>query len=134
MTITEKPDPVLLGNLAANIEGNATVAETAALAWGTIPKDLAEMQFDLIVASDVFYDENEYDDLLCSVTGLMMLTGAQHFITVYRQRVDEDAIEAYFTKWGLEPRGIPQVEAFVQQYETEKECDGKFIVFLLSLR
>ena len=134
MTITDKPDPVLLGNLEANVQENEAIAGVTGLAWGTLPKELGEMRFDLIVAADVFYDETQYDDILCTVTGLMVLTGASLFITVYRQRVDEDAIEAYFVKWGLEPRGIPEVDEFEKRFEEEKECDGKFTVFLLSLR
>ena len=62
------------------------------------------------------------------------MTGASLFLTVYRERSAEDALEAYLQKWGLELRAVAEVEEFVAQYMRERQCEGKFAVFVLGLR
>lgn len=134
MTITDLNDEEILSNLQRNVEENAVQVEVLPLDWGDLPAQLTSRPFDMLVASDVFYDEQLYDDLLCSVTGLMQLTGASLFLTVYRERSAEDALEAYLQKWGLELRAVAEVEEFVAQYMRERQCEGKFAVFVLGLR
>jgi len=133
-TITDLNDEDVLSNLRRNIEANSVQVDVQPLCWGDIPAQLSSQHFDLLVASDVFYEEQLYDDLLCSVTGLMQLTGASLFITVYRERSAEDALEAYLQKWGLELRAVQEVEEFEAMYSQEQQSEGKFGVFVLGMR
>ena len=134
MVITDMDDPEILSNLHRNVRENQVQVEVQTLMWGELPEQLCCRHFDLVVASDVFYEELQYDDLLCSVVGLMQLTGASLFLTVYRERSVEDALEAYLQKWGLEQREIPEVTEFLQTYLREQQCEEKFAVFVLAVR
>ncbi|KAH0435172.1 hypothetical protein IEQ34_026675 [Dendrobium chrysotoxum] len=71
------------------------------LTWGEWDAPLFELQPDIILGADVFYDSTDFDDLFATVTFLLQNSQGTVFITTYHNRSGHHLIEFLMAKWGL---------------------------------
>jgi predicted nicotinamide N-methyase len=87
------------------------------LSWGEFPPHLLTASdpapdsyhsplaapFDILIGADVFYDSEDYDDLLATVRFLFDYHGHVHteFITSYQERSSNPSISPLLSKWEL---------------------------------
>ncbi|KAM4662064.1 histone-arginine methyltransferase METTL23 [Discoglossus pictus] len=78
------------------------------LTWGYISPDLLDLPpIDIILGSDVFYEPEDFEDILVTVHFLMERNSEAQFWTTYQVRSADWSIEALLTKWGMKCTNIP---------------------------
>ncbi|XP_072882132.1 histone-arginine methyltransferase METTL23 [Hemitrygon akajei] len=82
------------------------------LTWGQISPDLVQLpQIDIILGSDVFYEPEDFEDILTTVFYLLQKNPNALFWTTYQERSADWSIEALLYKWNLKCIHI-QLETF----------------------
>uniref|UniRef100_UPI00398F42F7 histone-arginine methyltransferase METTL23-like isoform X1 n=2 Tax=Pristiophorus japonicus TaxID=55135 RepID=UPI00398F42F7 len=82
------------------------------LTWGKISPDLLLLpQIDVILGSDVFYEPEDFEDILTTIFYLMQKNPHALFWTTYQERCADWSIEALLYKWNLKCVHI-QLETF----------------------
>lgn len=99
----------VLENLKYNLEINnfeKTDYNVQTLNWGDF-KHLAKL--DIIIASDIFYEESRFKDIIASVAYLMKTNGNENtkFLFSYKIRDENASIEMELKHWELEGKSIP---------------------------
>ncbi|XP_056262660.1 methyltransferase-like protein 23 [Pseudoliparis swirei] len=83
-----------------------------ALTWGEVSPELLLLpQLDLILGSDVFYEPQDFEDVLLTVAFLLRKNPLAQFWTSYQERSADWSIEAALRRWGLSCQLVP-LEAF----------------------
>nr|XP_014435724.1 methyltransferase-like protein 23 isoform X1 [Pelodiscus sinensis] len=78
------------------------------LTWGQISPNLLSLpEIDIILASDVFFEPEDFEDILTTVYFLMKRNPAAQFWTTYQVRSSDWSIEALLYKWKLKNVHIP---------------------------
>ncbi|XP_030064025.1 histone-arginine methyltransferase METTL23 [Microcaecilia unicolor] len=78
------------------------------LTWGNIAPDLLALPpLDIILGSDVFYEPEDFEDVLSSVYFLMQKSSQAQFWTSYQVRSTNWSIEDLLYKWDLKCTDVP---------------------------
>ncbi|XP_075435860.1 histone-arginine methyltransferase METTL23 isoform X1 [Ascaphus truei] len=78
------------------------------LTWGQISPDLLDLPpIDIIVGSDVFYEPEDFEDILVTVRFLMERNAKTQFWTSHQVRSADWTIEALLYKWNLRCSDVP---------------------------
>ncbi|XP_050775387.1 histone-arginine methyltransferase METTL23 isoform X1 [Gopherus flavomarginatus] len=87
------------------------------LTWGQISPNLLSLpQVDIILASDVFFEPEDFEDVITTVYFLMKRNPAAQFWTTYQVRSSDWSIEALLYKWKLK-----NVHAPLRSFNADKE-------------
>ncbi|XP_063152586.1 histone-arginine methyltransferase METTL23 [Candoia aspera] len=87
------------------------------LTWGHIsPCLLMLAPVDLILASDVFFEPEDFENIISTVHYLMEKNPHAQFWTTYQVRSANWSIEGLLYKWGMESTCVP-----LQSFEANKE-------------
>ncbi|KAJ3600889.1 hypothetical protein NHX12_031863 [Muraenolepis orangiensis] len=92
---------------AANgLEGVCVVG----LTWGEISPDLVLLPaLHVILGSDVFYEPEDFEDVIVTVAFLLRKNPTAEFWTTYQERSADWSIEALLRKWKLRCVSVPLV-------------------------
>lgn len=85
------------------------VKDIVALNWGQFDEQLIRMPaFDFILSSDCFYNENDFEDIVSSVSFLIDKHPERQtiFYTTYEERNSDWSIECLLDRWHLKCRYI----------------------------
>ncbi|KAL0912733.1 hypothetical protein M5K25_018725 [Dendrobium thyrsiflorum] len=93
--------PEVLENMRRICNLNKLDCKILGLTWGEWDAPLFELQPDIILGADVFYDSTDFDDLFATVTFLLQNSQGTVFITTYHNRSGHHLIEFLMAKWGL---------------------------------
>ena len=91
---------------------NTNQFRVMALKWGDLCKDLTLLKdIDLVVASDIFYNSADVEDILATVSWLLEKSGAKRFLTCYEVRSDTTIIPQ-LSRWNIAAKSIGGNERF----------------------
>ncbi|KAM9784947.1 methyltransferase-like protein 23 isoform X1 [Syngnathus typhle] len=95
--------PECLQNCRRSCEANGLHGVvTLPLTWGEVSPQLIKLpHLDLIVASDVFYEPRDFEDILVTVAFLLRKNPKAQFWVTYQERSADWSIEALLHKWNL---------------------------------
>ncbi|XP_029015829.1 histone-arginine methyltransferase METTL23-like isoform X3 [Betta splendens] len=72
------------------------------LTWGEISPDVIRLpKLDIILGSDVFYDPQDFEDVLVTVAFLLRKNPKAQFWTTYQERSADWSIEVLLHRWKL---------------------------------
>ncbi|XP_074871040.1 histone-arginine methyltransferase METTL23 isoform X2 [Carettochelys insculpta] len=78
------------------------------LTWGQVSPNLLSLpEVDVILASDVFFEPGDFEDVITTVYYLMKRNPEAQFWTTYQVRSSDWSIEALLYKWQLKNVHIP---------------------------
>ncbi|CAL8265458.1 unnamed protein product [Gadus morhua 'NCC'] len=78
------------------------------LTWGEISPALVFLPaLDIILGSDVFYEPEDFEDVIVSVAFLLKKSPKAEFWTTYQERSADWSIEALLHKWKLQCVSVP---------------------------
>ncbi|XP_062976432.1 histone-arginine methyltransferase METTL23 isoform X5 [Elgaria multicarinata webbii] len=87
------------------------------LTWGHVsPTLLALPPVDIVLASDVFFEPEDFEDVISTVHYLMRKNPHAQFWTTYQVRSADWSIEGLLCKWEMESICVP-----LQSFEANKE-------------
>ncbi|XP_070704536.1 histone-arginine methyltransferase METTL23-like [Pempheris klunzingeri] len=95
--------PLCLQNCRRSCEANGLQdVLVLGLTWGEISPDLVLLpQLDVILGSDVFYEPQDFEDVLVTVAFLLRKNPRAQFWTTYQERSADWSIEALLLRWNL---------------------------------
>ncbi|XP_061702652.1 methyltransferase-like protein 23 isoform X2 [Syngnathoides biaculeatus] len=95
--------PACLENCRRSCEANGLCdVVTLPLTWGEISPRLLQLpRLHLILASDVFYEPRDFEDILVTVAFLLRKNPNAQFWLTYQERSADWSIEALLHKWKL---------------------------------
>eukprot|EP00483_Globobulimina_turgida_P010437 UN10458 len=79
--------------------------DSIGLTWGRFTKETIKLRPGLIIASDVFFEEKDYEDILTNVNYYFM-KGCKAFYTVIEKRGTTKRIAGLLLKWGMRSEEI----------------------------
>ncbi|XP_070779986.1 histone-arginine methyltransferase METTL23 isoform X2 [Enoplosus armatus] len=95
--------PLCLENCRRSCEANGLHdVVVLGLTWGEISPDLLLLpKLDIILGSDVFYEPQDFEDVLVTVAFLLRKNPRAQFWTTYQERSADWSIEALLHRWKL---------------------------------
>ncbi|KAF3699682.1 Methyltransferase-like protein 23 [Channa argus] len=95
--------PLCLENCRRSCEANGLRdAVVLGLTWGEISPDLVLLpKLDIILGSDVFYEPQDFEDVLVTVAFLLRKNPSAQFWTTYQERSADWSIEVLLHRWNL---------------------------------
>ncbi|XP_030591272.1 methyltransferase-like protein 23 [Archocentrus centrarchus] len=95
--------PSCLENCRRSCEANALRGvAVVGLSWGEVSPDLVLLpELDVILGSDVFYDPEDFEDVLVTVVFLLRKNPKAEFWTTYQVRSADWSIEVLLHRWSL---------------------------------
>nr|XP_046271077.1 methyltransferase-like protein 23 [Scatophagus argus] len=95
--------PLCLENCRRSCEANRLRdVVVVGLTWGEISPDLLLLpKLDIILGSDVFYEPQDFEDVLVTVAFLLRRNPTAQFWTTYQERSADWSIEALLRRWKL---------------------------------
>nr|XP_005993262.1 PREDICTED: methyltransferase-like protein 23 isoform X2 [Latimeria chalumnae]XP_014342261.1 PREDICTED: methyltransferase-like protein 23 isoform X2 [Latimeria chalumnae] len=91
---------------------NLTEIPVIGITWGQISPELLLLPpVDIIFGSDVFYEPEDFEDVVMSVYFFLQKNSNTQFWTTYQERSTDWSLEALLYKWGLKCIHIP-LESF----------------------
>uniref|UniRef100_UPI0037E9C0AD histone-arginine methyltransferase METTL23 n=1 Tax=Semicossyphus pulcher TaxID=241346 RepID=UPI0037E9C0AD len=105
--------PVCLENCRRSCEANSLHdVEVLGLTWGEVSPEMVLLpKLDVILGSDVFYEPQDFEDVLVTVAFLLRRNPSAQFWTTYQERSANWSIEALLHRWKLNCVEI-QLETF----------------------
>ncbi|KAM9843582.1 histone-arginine methyltransferase METTL23 [Aulostomus maculatus] len=105
--------PLCLENCRRSCEANGLHdVVTLGLTWGEVSPDLIMLpKVDIILGSDVFYEPEDFEDILVTVAFLLRKNPTAQFWTTYQERSADWSIDALLHRWKLNCVDI-QLETF----------------------
>ncbi|XP_038564646.1 methyltransferase-like protein 23 isoform X1 [Micropterus salmoides] len=109
--------PQCLENCRRSCEANGLRdVEVLGLTWGEISPDLVLLpELDVILGSDVFYEPQDFEDVLVTVAYLLRKNPRAQFWTTYQERSADWSIEALLHRWKLSC-----VDVELESFDTDK--------------
>ncbi|XP_071321992.1 histone-arginine methyltransferase METTL23-like [Trachinotus anak] len=106
-------NPLCLENCRRSCEANSLQdVAVLGLTWGEVSPDLVLLpKLDLILGSDVFYEPQDFEDVLVTVAFLLRKNPRAQFWTTYQERSADWSIEPLLHRWKLNCVDI-QLEEF----------------------
>ncbi|KAL0993405.1 hypothetical protein UPYG_G00107390 [Umbra pygmaea] len=81
---------------------------TVGITWGEISPDLLLLpSLDIILGSDVFYEPEDFENVLVTITFLLRKNPEAQVWTTYQERSADWSIESLLHKWNLQCVNIP---------------------------
>ncbi|XP_029622338.1 histone-arginine methyltransferase METTL23 isoform X2 [Salmo trutta] len=78
------------------------------ITWGEVSPDLLLLPpLDIILGSDVFYEPEDFENVLVTISFLLRKNPEAQFWTTYQERSADWSIEALLHKWNLTCLNIP---------------------------
>ncbi|XP_073699216.1 histone-arginine methyltransferase METTL23 isoform X1 [Garra rufa] len=78
------------------------------LTWGQVSPELLSLPpVDIILGSDVFYEPEDFEDLLVTVSFIVRRNPHAQFWTTYQERSADWSIDALLHKWDLKCINVP---------------------------
>nr|XP_029481562.1 methyltransferase-like protein 23 isoform X1 [Oncorhynchus nerka] len=78
------------------------------ISWGEVSPDLLLLPpLDIILGSDVFYEPQDFENVLVTISFLLRKNPEAQFWTTYQERSADWSIEALLHKWNLKCLNIP---------------------------
>lgn len=105
------------------------------LTWGHISKELFDLPpQDIILASDVFFEPEDFEDILTTVYFLMQKNPKVQFWSTYQVRSADWSLEALLYKWDMKCVHIP-LQAFDADQEdlAESALPGRHTVEMMVI-
>ncbi|KAK1799197.1 hypothetical protein P4O66_007452 [Electrophorus voltai] len=101
--------PLCLRNCKRSCEvNNLPSVPVVGLTWGEVSPELISLPaLDVILGSDVFYEPQDFEDVLVTVSFLLKRNPNGQFWTTYQERSTDWSIEALLHKWDLQCTNIP---------------------------
>ncbi|XP_041633882.1 methyltransferase-like protein 23 [Cheilinus undulatus] len=101
--------PQCLQNCRRSCEANGLCdVEVLGLTWGEVSPDLVLLpKMDIILGSDVFYEPQDFEDVLVTVAFLLRRNPSAQFWTTYQERSADWSIEALLHRWNLNCVDVP---------------------------
>ncbi|KAM7371390.1 hypothetical protein PAMP_008639 [Pampus punctatissimus] len=95
--------PLCLQNCRRSCEANGLHRVLVlGLTWGEVSPDLVLLpRLDFILGSDVFYEPDDFEDVLVTVAFLLRKNPSAQFWTTYQKRSADWSIEALLHRWKL---------------------------------
>ncbi|XP_041939102.1 methyltransferase-like protein 23 [Alosa sapidissima] len=108
--------PRCLDNCRRSCEANGLRGvSVVGLTWGEVSPDLIALPLlHVILGSDVFYEPEDFENVLVTVSFLLRKNPEAQFWTTYQERSGDWSIEALLHKWRLSCRFVP-LDAFGAQ-------------------
>lgn len=99
---TKFPNVLKMLQEAAELNGDDTkeIFTCIGLTWGRFTKETIKLRPSIIIASDIFYDENDYEDILTNINYYFM-KGCKAFYTVIQKRGTTKRIAGLLLKWKM---------------------------------
>ncbi|KAH9662583.1 putative methyltransferase family protein [Citrus sinensis] len=119
----------LPGLVAAKVGSNVTLTddsnriEVMGLTWGFLDASIFDLNPNIILGADVFYDASAFDDLFATITYLLQSSPGSVFITTYHNRSGHHLIEFLMVKWGLKCVKLVDGFSFLPHYKA-RELNG----------
>ncbi|KAH9710817.1 putative methyltransferase family protein [Citrus sinensis] len=119
----------LPGLVAAKVGSNVTLTddsnriEVMGLTWGFWDASIFDLNPNIILGADVFYDASAFDDLFATITYLLQSSPGSVFITTYHNRSGHHLIEFLMVKWGLKCVKLVDGFSFLPHYKA-RELNG----------
>lgn len=113
VTLTDSSDwPLCLQNCRRSCEANGLQGVgVMGLTWGEVSPDLLLLpSVDVILGSDVFYEPEDFEDVLLTVSFLLRKNPHTEFWTSYQLRSADWSIEALLHRWKLRCIHVPLCE------------------------
>lgn len=97
----------ILKNMDREIELNdlSGNCQSVGLTWGRFNKSSISLKPDIVIGADVFYDENDFEDILCNVQ-FYLNRGASAFYTVIHNRGYSRPLGSLLLKWQMNVKEI----------------------------
>ncbi|XP_026211355.1 methyltransferase-like protein 23 isoform X2 [Anabas testudineus] len=101
--------PLCLENCRRSCEANSLHdVVVMGIIWGEISPDLVLLpKLDIILGSDVFYEPQDFEDVLVTVAFLLRKNPRAQFWTTYQERSADWSIEALLYRWKLNCVEVP---------------------------
>ncbi|XP_028745596.1 methyltransferase-like protein 23 isoform X1 [Peromyscus leucopus] len=112
-----------------------TQVQVVGLTWGHITKDLLSLPTqDIILASDVFFEPEDFESILATVYFLMQRNPKVQFWSTYQVRSADWSLEGLLFKWDMKCVHIP-LESFDADKEdiAESTLPGRHTVEMLVI-
>lgn len=95
--------PLCLENCRRSCEANGLAdVLVLGLTWGEVSPDLVLLpKLDVILGSDVFYEPDDFEDVLMTVAFLLRKNPTAQFWTTYQERSADWSIDALLHRWKL---------------------------------
>ncbi|KAJ8251722.1 hypothetical protein GJAV_G00224410, partial [Gymnothorax javanicus] len=104
--------PHCLENCRRTCQANHVSLAVVGITWGQVSSDLLRLPtLDFILGSDIFYEPEDFEDVLFTVAFLLRRSPHAQFWTTYQERSADWSIEALLLKWNLKCVDIP-LESF----------------------
>lgn len=105
--------PVCLENCRRSCEANGLRdVSVLGLTWGEVSPELVLLpEMDIILGSDVFYEPQDFEDVLLTVSFLLRKNPRAQFWTAYQERSADWSVEALLDRWKLNCVDV-QLETF----------------------
>ncbi|KAJ3099873.1 hypothetical protein HDU97_002702 [Phlyctochytrium planicorne] len=104
---------------SALLNGVESLVEVVGLNWGDLGAASTIKDLDVVLGADVFYDPEQFDGLLATIS--MLLGNGKdgcRCIVAYEERSSRRSIQAGLEKWGLEAVGLIDREKVLRDAET----------------
>ncbi|XP_024118008.1 methyltransferase-like protein 23 isoform X2 [Oryzias melastigma] len=114
---SEKPS--CLQNCRRSGEANGlSGVSVLGLSWGEVPPDLLLLpELDVVLGSDVFYDPEDFEDVLVTIAFLLRKNPRARFWTTYQVRSADWSIEVLLQRWDLDCILVPLDQFHADQPE-----------------
>lgn len=101
--------PLSLKNCRRSCDvNNLPTIPVMGLTWGQLSPELLSLPpVDIILASDVFYEPEDFEDVLVTICFLVRKNPCAQFWTTYQLRSADWSIDALLHKWNLKCINVP---------------------------
>ena len=112
VTLTDRP--CIVENLKATCRLNDLAdVKVFSLTWGIFTPDMFGLTPpDIILASDCFYESQDFEDILATVSYFVDKNPKCTFWTAYQERSSNRTLSHLLERWGLSCKAVP-LESFV---------------------
>ncbi|KAK9227935.1 hypothetical protein WN944_020881 [Citrus x changshan-huyou] len=124
VTLSDDSDRIeVLKNMRRVCEMNKLNCRVMGLTWGFWDASIFDLNPNIILGADVFYDASAFDDLFATITYLLQSSPGSVFITTYHNRSGHHLIEFLMVKWGLKCVKLVDGFSFLPHYKA-RELNG----------
>ncbi|KAL9461800.1 hypothetical protein AB3S75_004738 [Citrus x aurantiifolia] len=121
VTLTDDSNRIeVLKNMRRVCEINKLNCRVTGLTWGFWDASIFDLNPNIILGADVFYDASAFDDLFATITYLLQSSPGSVFITTYHNRSGHHLIEFLMVKWGLKCVKLVDGFSFLPHYKARE--------------
>jgi len=104
------------------------------LTWGRFSKETIKLRPNIIIAADIFFDENDFEDILCTIQYYFQ-HGCQSFYTVLQRRGTARTLGGMLLKWKMKCEQL-DIEHLIMNsdYLAIDDCDKLMLVKITSVQ